>query len=151
MGLQWSASSFYSMKTTLVKVQDVTRKWHRINAADYTLGRLCSRVAKVLAGRHKIDYTPSVDMGDFVVIINAAKIKLSGRKLDQKKYTRYSGYPGGITTTSMRTMFENTPDRIFQEAIRGMLPKTKHAKSMLRRLRIVKDDQHKFQIDQDIK
>ena len=139
------------MKTTLVKVQDVTRKWHQINAADFTLGRLSSRAAKVLSGRHKVDYTPSVDMGDFVVIINAAQIKFSGRKLDQKEYTRYSGYPGGITITSMRTVFENNPERIFQRAIRGMLPKTKHAKSMLGRLKIVKDGTHKHQIDQDIK
>jgi len=98
-------------------------------------------------GKDKLDYTPHVDMGDYVVVVNAEEVKFTGRKIDQKKYTRYSGYPGGITTTSLKTMLVKKPTFVIQEAVRGMLAKTKLQKAQMRRLKVVIGSKHDFKIN----
>lgn len=135
------------MKTTLRKNTEIVRKRYEIDAQDFVLGRLSTKVAKLLCGKHKIDYTPHIDMGDFVVVKNAPKIKFTGRKIDQKKYTRYSGYPGGITTTPLKTMLEKKPEFVISEAVRGMLPKTRLQKHQMRRLTVLRDHKHDLKID----
>lgn len=138
------------MKTTLKKSAEVNRKWYQIDASQYRLGRLSTRVARLLMGKHYVDYTPHTDMGDFVVVINAAKVQFTGKKLEQKKYHRFSGYPGGITTTTLKDVMGKNPDFAVREAVRKMLPKNKLRKFQLRRLRILKDDKHSLKIDQVI-
>lgn len=138
------------MKTTLKKSAEVSRKWYQIDASQYRLGRLSTRVARLLMGKHHVDYTPHTDMGDFVVVINAAKVQFTGKKLEQKKYHRFSGYPGGITTTSLKDVMGKNPDFAVREAVRKMLPKNKLRKFQLRRLRILNDDKHNLKIDQII-
>ena len=139
------------MKTTWKNIKDVKRAWHLVDAREFTLGRLSSRVAVVLAGKNKIDFTPNIDMGDYVVVVNAPQIKLTGRKLDQKEYTRYSGFPGGISRTSLKNKLQDRPETVIQHAVAGMLPKSKLRKFMLRRLKVFKDDKHNFKIDKKIK
>ncbi|MEK9180816.1 MAG: 50S ribosomal protein L13 [Patescibacteria group bacterium] len=126
------------------------RQWYLFDAKKYVLGRLSTRVARLLTGKQHVDYTPNVDMGDFVVIVNAPKIIFTGRKLDQKKYHSFSGYPGGIRTVSLKTMLSTNPERVIYEAVRNMLPKNKLRAKQLRRLKILKTDAHKFKIDKNM-
>ncbi|PIR97008.1 MAG: 50S ribosomal protein L13 [Candidatus Doudnabacteria bacterium CG10_big_fil_rev_8_21_14_0_10_41_10] len=135
------------MKTTIKQPKDVKRNWHEFDASKFTLGRLSTKIAKILMGKDKLDYTPHVDMGDYVVVVNAEEVKFTGRKIDQKKYTRYSGYPGGITTTSLKTMLVKKPTFVIQEAVRGMLAKTKLQKAQMRRLKVVIGSKHDFKIN----
>jgi len=124
-------------KTTyMAKKDDVERRWLLVDAADQVLGRLAVKVARVLQGKHRPTYTPHVDTGDYVVVINASKLKLTGAKMTGKVYTRYSGYPGGLKTTTAGDLLEKHPDRLFRDAVRRMLPKNRLARQMLRKLKV---------------
>jgi large subunit ribosomal protein L13 len=130
------------MKTIFAKNTDVNRKWHVIDADGLVVGRLASRVAMVLRGKDKPTFTPHVDTGDFVVIINAEKIRFTGRKLDQKTYYRHSGYPGGLKKEVAKDVMNDSPERIIISAVKGMLPKTTLGKQQLAKLKVYKGPEH---------
>ncbi len=130
------------MKSFVAKPADIERKWYVIDADGQTLGRLASQVAMILRGKHKPIYTPHVDCGDHVIVINADKVVLTGKKLDQKVYYRYSGYIGGLKETSARNMLANKPEKMVYEAIKGMMPKNSLGKQMLTKLRVYKGAEH---------
>jgi large subunit ribosomal protein L13 len=119
-----------------------TDHWYLIDATDQVLGRLATKVATLLTGKHKPEYAPFLITGDHVVIINASKVRLTGRKLDQKVYRRHTGYPGGLREVPARRMFETTPERVIEEAVTGMLPKNKLRKRMTKRLRVYAGNEH---------
>tara|TARA_B100001093_G_C26545613_1_gene892214 strand:- start:184 stop:612 length:429 start_codon:yes stop_codon:yes gene_type:complete len=130
------------MKTKSFNISEVDQKWHLIDAENKTLGRLSSRVSSILMGKNKSQYTPNNDLGDFVVIINAEKIKLTGNKESQKKYYKHSGYPGGLKTTSLKELRKDNPEQIIFKAIKGMLPKNKLADKMISKLKVYKGSVH---------
>jgi len=130
------------MKTTLIKPKDVVRNWWLIDAKDKTLGRIAVVIAKLLMGKHKPDYTPYADSGDYVVVINADKIKVSGEKEIEKIYYHASGYPGGLKETRFRDMIKKHPDFPIRSAVKGMLPKTKLRYRMLKRLKVYAGSEH---------
>ena len=130
------------MKTKSFKISEVDQKWHLIDAANKTLGRLSSRVSSILMGKNKSQYTPNNDLGDFVVIINAEKIKLTGNKESQKKYFRHSGYPGGLKSTNVQELRKDKPEQIILRAVKGMLPKNKLADKMISKLKVYKGPAH---------
>ncbi|MBI4050489.1 MAG: 50S ribosomal protein L13 [Candidatus Doudnabacteria bacterium] len=141
------------MKTTttyLPKISEIRRIWYEIDASKYVLGRLASRVATLLRGKHKPIFTPFMDLGDFVVIINAGKVNVTGRKLVQKKYFRASGYPGGIRQVLLRDLLLKSPEKVIRLAVSRMLPANRLRKLALRRLKVVSDDKHKFRIDKKV-
>ena len=137
-------------KTFIPKTTDIKRQWIEIDASQFTLGRLATKVATILRGKHKANFTPHMDMGDFVVVINASKVKLTGRKLLQKEYIRYSGYPGGIRRKSMQVMMEQNPEKVIYAAVRSMLPTNRLRRLELNRLRVFSEASHKLQIDKKI-
>jgi large subunit ribosomal protein L13 len=130
------------MKTTIPSPEGIERRWHLIDAEDTVLGRLASKAAMLLQGKHKPSYTPFLDTGDHVVVVNAAKVRLTGRKEEQKLYRRHSGYPGGLTETSARKVRAVRPQRMVEEAIQGMLPKSKLGKQMYRKLQVYAGPKH---------
>ena len=130
------------MKTAIPSPAGIERNWHLIDAEDAVLGRLASRAAHILMGKHKASYTPFLDTGDHVIVVNAAKVRLTGRKEDQKLYRRHSGYPGGLTETMARTVRAARPTRMVEEAISGMLPKNKLGKQMYRKLQVYAGPKH---------
>ncbi len=130
------------MKSFVAKPADIERKWYVIDANGQTLGRLATQVAMILRGKHKPIYTPHVDCGDHVIVINAGKVVLTGKKLEQKKYYRYSGYVGGLKETSAKDMLEKKPELMVYEAIKGMMPKNSLGREMLTKLRVYKDAEH---------
>jgi ribosomal protein L13 len=130
------------MKSFVAKPADIERKWYVIDANGQTLGRLASQVAMILRGKHKPIYTPHVDCGDHVIVINADKVVLTGKKLDQKVYYRYSGYIGGLKETSARDMLANKPEKMVYEAVKGMMPKNSLGRQMLTKLRVFKGAEH---------
>jgi large subunit ribosomal protein L13 len=130
------------MKTAIPSPGDIARNWHVIDAEDAVLGRLASKAATLLMGKHKASYTPFLDTGDHVIVVNAAKVKLTGRKEEQKLYRRHSGYPGGLTETKARTVRIARPARMVEEAISGMLPKSKLGKQMYRKLQVYAGPKH---------
>ena len=130
------------MKTKSFKIGEVDQKWHLIDAENKTLGRLSSRVSSILMGKNKSQYTPNNDLGDFVVIINAEKIKLTGNKESQKKYFRHSGYPGGLKSTNVQDLRKDKPEQIILRAVKGMLPKNKLADKMISKLKVYKGPAH---------
>ena len=130
------------MKTKSFKISEVDQKWHLIDAENKTLGRLSSRVSSILMGKNKSQYTPNNDLGDFVVIINAEKIKLTGNKESQKKYFRHSGYPGGLKSTNVQELRKDKPEQIIFKAVKGMLPKNKLADKMISKLKVYKGPAH---------
>jgi len=130
------------MKTFLPKVKDLDRRWYLVDASDQVLGRLSTEIATVLMGKGKPTYTDFLDTGDFVVVVNAEKVKLTGKKWDDKVYYSHSGYPGGLKEVSARKMLEKHPERIVQFAVKGMLPKNKLGKRMLKRLRVFTGEEH---------
>lgn len=123
-----------SYKTQSAKPAEVERKWYVVDAEGQTLGRLASQIATILRGKHKPSYTPHVDCGDFVIVLNADKVHLSGNKVNQKVYLRYSGYPGGQKQTTARELLEKKPTALVETAIKGMLPKTKLGRAMAKKL-----------------
>ncbi len=138
------------MKTKFPSKGEVVRQWHVIDAEDQVLGRLASHAAMLLMGKHKPTYTPFLDTGDHVIVINADKVKLTGRKEEQKIYRRHSGYPGGLTETKARTVRAVRPVRLVEEAVAGMLPKTKLGKHMYRKLNVYAGPKHPHQAQQPV-
>jgi large subunit ribosomal protein L13 len=130
------------MKTYIPRPADVQREWHVIDAADQTLGRLSTRAARLLMGKHKPIYTPSQDTGDFVVVINAEKVRFTGKKATQKLYYRHSGYPGGFKSIWLGKMMQEHPTRALEHSIKGMLPHTRLGSVMKRRLRVYAGETH---------
>ena len=126
----------------MANAETVERKWFVVDAKGQTLGRLASEVATVLRGKHKATYTPHVDCGDHVIIINADQIKMTGKKLDQKIYRRHSGYVGGLKEVTARVMMEKNPERILMLAVKGMLPKNSLGRKMLTKLRVYAGAEH---------
>jgi large subunit ribosomal protein L13 len=133
------------MKTFTARPADIQREWHIIDADGQTLGRLSTRAARLLMGKHKPIYTPSQDTGDFVVIINAGKVRFTGRKATQKLYYRHSGYPGGLKTIWLGKMMQEHPTRALEHAITGMLPHTRLGSAMKRRLKVYAGESHPHQ------
>ncbi len=133
------------MKTFVQKPKDVKRSWYVINAEGKVLGRLASKIASVLRGKTKAEFTPHVDMADELVVVNAAKIKVTGKKLTDKIYQRYSGYPGGRKEFTLETMLKSKPEEVIRLAVRGMLPHNTLGRSLLKKLKIYKDAEHKHQ------
>ncbi len=133
------------MKTYSPKASDVERQWWVIDASGKTLGRLASDIAKLLQGKHKPMHSPSLDTGDFVVIINAAKIRVTGRKLEQKIYYRHSGYPGGLKSVTLAKLLDTHPTRVIEHAVKGMLPHNRQGRAMGRRLKVYAGDSHPHQ------
>jgi large subunit ribosomal protein L13 len=126
----------------VTKAVDVNPEWLLIDANGQTLGRIATVIASILRGKHKVNYAPNLDMGDFVVVINASKIVVSGNRLDDKMYRRHTGYPGGLIEIPLRTMLDKHPDRVIRYAVRGMLPKTKLGRKMLSKLKVYSGDNH---------
>ncbi|HWZ33821.1 MAG TPA: 50S ribosomal protein L13 [Bryobacteraceae bacterium] len=130
------------MKTAIPSPEEIERHWHLIDAEDVVLGRIASKAAMILQGKHKPSYTPFLDTGDHVVVVNAAKVRLTGRKEEQKLYRRHSGYPGGLTETQARKVRATRPERMVEEAVQGMLPKSKLGKQMYRKLQVYAGPKH---------
>ena len=131
------------MKSFVAKPLELERKWYVVDAEGKTLGRMASEIAKVLRGKHKPIYTPHVDCGDFVIVINAEKVRLTGKKLDQKMDFQHSGWPGGDKHTSYRTMLEKKPEKVFELAVKGMLPKNSLGRKMIKKMIVYKGADHK--------
>jgi large subunit ribosomal protein L13 len=129
-------------KTYYPKPGDVTRDWYIVDANQKNLGRLATRVARVLLGKDKPEYTPGVELGDFVIVTNARHITVTGRKLDQKVYYRHSGYPGGLKSITLREQLERFPERVIRSAVWGMLPHNRHGRKLMTKLRIYPDAEH---------
>ena len=136
------------MSTYVAREADIVRQWHVVDADGQTLGRLASRIAAILRGKHKATFSPDVDGGDFVIVLNAEKIGVTGRRLDQKRYYRHSGYPGGLSEITLRQLLETYPERAIEYAVRGMLPKNKLGRRMLRRLKVYAGPEHPHQAQQ---
>ncbi|MBM3727125.1 MAG: 50S ribosomal protein L13 [Acidobacteria bacterium] len=136
------------MNTVFPSGKSIERKWHVINAEGLVLGRLAAQVAKVLMGKHKPTYTPFLDIGDHVIVLNAEKVRLTGRKDSDKLYRRHTGYPGGLIETTAARVRATRPDRLVEEAVKGMLPKTKLGKQMYRKLQVYAGDRHPHQAQQ---
>lgn len=136
------------MKTYTARVEDIEREWFLVNADGKTLGRLAAEIAEVLRGKHKPIYTPHLDCGDYVIVVNAEKVRVTGRKLDQKMYYHHSGYPGGIKSISLRNQLQKHPERVLQAAVRGMLPKNPLGRKMLKKLKVYAGGSHPHQAQQ---
>lgn len=130
------------MRTVSIRHEDVPRRWYVIDAENLVLGRLASEVATLLRGKHKPIYTPHVDTGDYVIIVNAGKVALTGQKWSQKRYRWHTGYPGGFREVAAEKMLQRRPERVVELAIRGMLPKTKLGRAMLRKLKVYAASTH---------
>jgi large subunit ribosomal protein L13 len=138
------------VRTFSPKAGDIQHQWHVIDASDVVLGRLASHAAILLRGKHKPIYAPHVDTGDFVIVVNAEKVALSGRKLEQKHAYRHSGYPGGLRSVAYRDMIEKHPERVIEKAVRGMLPKNSLGRNMLRKLKVYAGPDHPHQAQQPV-
>jgi len=137
------------MRTTyMAKPNEVERKWYIIDATGKTLGRLASEAASIIRGKHKPQFTPHVDTGDFVIVLNADKIVLTGKKLQNKKYYRHSMYPGGLKVTTAQDMLKNKPERMLELAIHGMLPKNRLGNAMKKKLKVYAGSEHPHQAQQ---
>jgi len=132
----WIVLCEESMKTEVAKLENVKRDWYLVDAQDLVLGRLATQVANILRGKNKPIFTPSVDTGDFVIVINAEKIALTGRKLADKSYYSHSGFPGGIKEITAGKLLEKKPEELIRTAVRGMLPKNKLSRHMLKKLKV---------------
>ncbi len=130
------------MKTFIPKEDNIERIWYIVNAEDKALGRLASKVATILRGKHKPIYVPHADVGDYVIVINAAKVRLTGKKLEQKVYYHYSGYPGGLKETHLSDLMKKNPEEVIKRAVKGMLPKNKLGRKMLTKLKVYQDKEH---------
>lgn len=137
-------------KTYSVKKEDTQRKWHVIDAKDLVLGRLATLVSHTLRGKGKPEYTPHVDNGDFVIIVNAEKVQVTGKKLDNKFYYRHSGYPGGIKGKSLRKMQEQKPEEVIHKAVKGMMPRNRLGRAMLKKLKVYAGPEHPHQAQQPL-
>ena len=132
-----------SFRTHVAKrAEQQQKQWHLLDATDQTLGRLASRIAGILTGKRRTDYSPNLDMGDFVVVVNAERIAVTGRKREQKVYYRHSGYPGGLRSKTLQSQLDEHPDRVIQLAVKGMLPRNKIGRRSLRRLHVYAGPEH---------
>tara|TARA_B100000029_G_C17456481_1_gene916905 strand:+ start:807 stop:1238 length:432 start_codon:yes stop_codon:yes gene_type:complete len=130
------------MKTESVKGSEIIRDWHFVDAKDQTLGRLASSIAQILRGKNKVNFTPNLDMSDFIVVINAEQIILTGNKENSKEYWRHTGYPGGQKIISYKKMLEEHPDRVIKNAVKGMLPHNKLGRKLLKHLKVYSGSEH---------
>lgn len=130
------------MKTYSPSATEIKREWQVVDASGQILGRLASQVAKLLMGKHKSIYTPHLDTGDYVMVLNAAKVELSGKKANQKIYYRHSGYPGGLKEITFRELFSKDPTRVVEAAVKGMLPKSRLGRAMFKKLRVYAGSEH---------
>jgi large subunit ribosomal protein L13 len=130
------------MKTVSTRPQDVDRTWFVVDAEDKTLGRLATEIAHRLRGKHKPEYTPHVDTGDYIVVVNAEKVRVTGNKFDDKMYYRHSGYPGGIKEMNFKDMQDRHPERIVEKAVKGMLPKNPLGRAMFKKLKVYSGAEH---------
>ena len=136
------------MKTYMAKKDEIAPTWHVVDLADQVLGRAAARIATILMGKHRPEYTPHVDTGDFVVVVNAEKVKLTGKKLTQRTHVRYSGYPSGLKSTSLAEVLDKRPAEVVRQAVRRMLPKSKLGRAMLRKLKVYAGPDHPHQAQQ---
>jgi len=130
------------MKTESIKSSEIVRNWYLVDAKDKTLGRLASGIAQILRGKNKVNFTPHMDMSDFIVVVNADKVVLTGNKENSKEYWRHTGYPGGQKTVSYKKMLEIYPDRVISNAVKGMLPHNKLGRKLLKHLKVYRGDNH---------
>ncbi len=133
------------MKTYSTKAKDVERQWHVVDASGKTLGRLASRIASLLIGKHKAQYVPYLDTGDYVIVLNASKVRVTGNKAKQKIYYRHSGYPGGLKAVTLEKMLSTHPTRVIEHAVKGMLPPTRLGRAMFKKLKVYEGDSHPHQ------
>ena len=136
------------MSTTIAQPSAVTRSWFVIDAEGQTVGRLATRIATALRGKHKADFTPHVDNGDHVVVVNVDKVVFTGRKLDHKHYYRYSGHPGGLRATSARKMLDTHPERVLHAAVKGMLPKNRLSRQVIKKMHLYVGAEHPHEAQQ---
>ena len=136
------------MSTPVAKNEDLQKDWYVVDLEDKVLGRVATEIARVLRGKHKAIFTPSVDTGDFVIVLNAEKVRLTGNKLTQKKYYRHSGFTGGLTTVTADKMLEKAPEELIKKAVKGMLPKNKLGRQMFRKLKVYCGADHPHQAQQ---
>ena len=138
------------MKTYIAREKEIrdSRQWYVIDAEGQVLGRLASKIAHILRGKHKAIYSPHYDVGDFIVVVNAEKVKLTGNKMQQKSYFRHSGYIGGVTTTPIALMLERHPERVLERAVKGMLPKNALGRQMLKKLKVYAGPDHNHHAQQ---
>lgn len=137
-----------SFKTFSLPKEKRERNWYIVDAEDQVLGRLSSLIAKKLRGKDKADFTPHIDNGDFIVVVNAEKVQITGRKLEDKKYYRHSGYPGGIKETSLKKMLQTKPEQVIYKAVKGMLPRNRLGRAQLKKLKIYSGPEHPHQAQQ---
>ena len=137
-----------SSGTPMVSEKDIRHAWYVVDATDQVLGRLATRVAKVLSGKHRPNWVPYLDTGDFVVVTNAAKIRLTGNKFDEKMYHRHTGYPGGLKSISAKDLQEKSPERVIEAAVRGMLPHKKLGRKQFKKLKVYKGGNHPHEAQQ---
>ena len=137
-----------SSGTPMVSEKDIRHAWYVVDATDQVLGRLATRVAKVLSGKHRPNWVPYLDTGDFVVVTNAAKIRLTGNKFDEKIYHRHTGYPGGLKSISAKDLQAKSPERVLEAAVRGMLPHTKLGRKQFKKLKVYKGGNHPHEAQQ---
>jgi large subunit ribosomal protein L13 len=133
------------MKTYVASAADRQRTWHVVDAEGQTLGRLATQIADTLRGKRKPEYTPHCDTGDFVVVINAAKIRVTGKKLTDKRYYRHSGYPGGLRSRTLQEMLDRRPEEVIRKAVKGMLPRNRLARQQLQKLKVYAGPEHPHQ------
>lgn len=133
------------MKSYMAKTNEIDRKWYLIDAEGKVLGRLASEIATILSGKNKPIYTPHVDTGDFVIVINADKVKLTGKKLENKEYIYHTGYPGGLKRVSYEVMMKEKPEKVIELAVKGMLPKNRLGRKMFKKLKVYAGPEHKHE------
>ena len=138
------------MKTYVTKPAEIERNWYIVDAEGQTLGRLATQIATILRGKHKPTYSPAVDCGDYVIVINAEKIRVTGQRLDQKKYYHHSGYPGGLSEITLRNQLIKHPERVIGAAVKGMLPKNKLGRKMIKKLKAYAGTEHPHHAQQPV-
>ncbi|GBD86220.1 50S ribosomal protein L13 [bacterium BMS3Abin03] len=128
--------------TRFIRTEDADRKWYLVDAKDQVLGRLATEVARIIRGKHKAIFTPNMDTGDFVIVINADKVRVTGKRENLKEYIRHSGYPGGQKTTSFQNMMQKKPEFVIHKAVKGMLPKNRLGRQLIKKLKVYAGDKH---------
>jgi large subunit ribosomal protein L13 len=141
---------FIVRSTYMAKPKEIERKWYVVDAAGQRLGRLATTIATILRGKNKAIFTPHIDTGDFVIVVNAGKIELTGKKLDQKMYYRHSGYPGGLRSESARHLLQRFPERVIEYAVKGMLPKGILGRSQFKKLKVYRTAEHPHEAQQPV-
>ena len=134
--------------TRFIRTEDADRKWYLVDAKDQVLGRLATEIAKVIRGKNKAIFTPNMDTGDFVIVVNAEKVRVTGKRVSLKKYVRHSGYPGGQKETSFQEMIEKKPEYVIHSAVKGMLPKNRLGRKLIKKLKVYKGENHPHQAQQ---